>query len=562
MDVKYIPADWNQMKSSIGELIGKGVYGKGMIDDLKDVTRNLEGAESDIARYDSDGVVRFSHIDRESTYQEIFEDCEVMRDFTGKVGDIVDRTIDQPFYEDIDAFVSAMQQATISKYTTKNRIGLTDEVTHYAQGMNKTMRQPKAEVSLDDLLSGDNFYASHMRIEYDMWKAENLDQDFSQEEYRMAAVNMNAFEYNSIEDQQLNKEFWVNIAALVTIVGTTVLAVVVPPVGVPLTLTIGTTFGALELKAAVTGKDWASDRGLGSGERALRGSLASLDFIPVVGAVTRFATGIRLGSRVLSRGRVAEIPGLKSTAQNGLNQVGNMIHTAGQMTAQRVKSAGLAIKDAANVAKNKLAKDIQDIGKVADSAITSAKNITSTRKVVLAGDVGKVHIPAKNTHFFENKAKQLYSKAESVPVGGTKGTGKLNSTKDIYKVSPKDIYQALEGYEQTHKFKAHFRGFEVKAQRSLSHMSDKQLIYSFKKGYSPKDGANDTIVLHHHEQKVEGPIIEMPSRYHDLGNKKQHPFGNSGGVGSGEARIEFNKWRKEYWKARYANEMIKRGIIE
>ena len=43
------------------------------------------------------------------------------------------------------------------------------------------MRQPKAEVSLDDLLSGDNFYASQMRIEYDMWKAENPDQDFSQE---------------------------------------------------------------------------------------------------------------------------------------------------------------------------------------------------------------------------------------------------------------------------------------------------------------------------------------------------------------------------------------------
>ena len=143
-----------------------------------------------------------------------------------------------------------------------------------------------------------------------------------------------------------------------------------------------------------------------------------------------------------------------------------------------------------------------------------------------------------------------------------KGTGRLNSKKDIYKVLPKDVHQALEGYDQTHKFAANFRGFEVKAQRSLSHMSDKQLIYSFKKGYSPKDGANDTIILHHHEQKVEGPIIEMPNRYHDLGNKRQHPFGNSGGVGSGEARIEFNKWRKEYWKARYANEMIKRGIIE
>jgi hypothetical protein len=174
-----------------------------------------------------------------------------------------------------------------------------------------------------------------------------------------------------------------------------------------------------------------------------------------------------------------------------------------------------------------------------------------------------VHISAENTQLMENWVKDVLSRIDGVNLESVpKGTGELNSTKDIYKLTPKDIQQAIEGYEQTHKFTAHFRGFEVKAQRSLSHMSDKQLIYSFKKGYSPKDGANDTIVLHHHEQKVEGPIIEMPSRYHDLGNKRQHPFGNSGGVGSGESRLEFNKWRKEYWKARYANEMINRGIIE
>ncbi|WP_159081786.1 HNH/ENDO VII family nuclease [Paenibacillus sp. CAA11] len=151
---------------------------------------------------------------------------------------------------------------------------------------------------------------------------------------------------------------------------------------------------------------------------------------------------------------------------------------------------------------------------------------------------------------------------ETKPQPGAEGTGNSGSKKDIYKVSREEIQQALEGYEQTSKFTAQFKGFEVKAQRSLSNMSDKELIYSFKKGYSPKDGANDTIILHHHEQRVEGPIIEMPSRYHDLGNKRQHPFGNKGGVGSGGARQEFNNWRKEYWKARYANEMIKRGIIK
>ena len=101
----------------------------------------------------------------------------------------------------------------------------------------------------------------------------------------------------------------------------------------------------------------------------------------------------------------------------------------------------------------------------------------------------------------------------------------------------------------------------IKSQRSLSHMSDKQLIYSFKKGYSLKDEVNDAIILHHPQQKVEGPIGEVPHRHQYLGDKRQHPFGNSGGVGSGEARIEFNKLRKKYWKARYANEMIKRGSL-
>jgi hypothetical protein len=41
MDVKYVPADWEKMKTGIGNLIGLGVYGKGMIDDLKDISANF-----------------------------------------------------------------------------------------------------------------------------------------------------------------------------------------------------------------------------------------------------------------------------------------------------------------------------------------------------------------------------------------------------------------------------------------------------------------------------------------------------------------------------------------
>ena len=54
----------------------------------------------------------------------------------------------------------------------------------------------------------------------------------------------------------------------------------------------------------------------------------------------------------------------------------------------------------------------------------------------------------------------------------------------------------------------------------------------------------------------------MPRSNHKMGNKKQHPLGNSGGVGSGDEREAFNSWRIQYWKARYAEELIKRGVIK
>ncbi len=132
---------------------------------------------------------------------------------------------------------------------------------------------------------------------------------------------------------------------------------------------------------------------------------------------------------------------------------------------------------------------------------------------------------------------------------------------DVYKISPKSFQKATEGYNRISSSRVDFRGLEVRAQRPLDHLSEKQLKFLFKKGYSPKSKNGDTIILHHHEQKVEGPIIEMPRRYHDLGNPKQHPYGNKGGVGKGEDRQNFDSWRKEYWKARYAEEMKRRGSI-
>jgi hypothetical protein len=193
MDVKYIPSDWVKMKDGIGDLIGLGGWGKGMIDNLKDLSDNLEDAESDIAKYDSDGVISFHHTSQKSKYQGLFEDFEVLHRFTGKVGDIVDRTIDQPFYEDMDAFVESMRDISISNYTTKNRIGATETQFVYAEyGPAQSLEVSKTEVGIDDLFSGDNFFGEQMKLEYDAWKELNPDQDFSQEEYQQEALNNRA----------------------------------------------------------------------------------------------------------------------------------------------------------------------------------------------------------------------------------------------------------------------------------------------------------------------------------------------------------------------------------
>lgn len=412
MDVKYIPSDWDKMKDGIGDLIGLGRWGKGMIDNLKDVSDNLEDAESDIANYDSDGVISFHHSSQKSQYQGLYEDFEILHSFTGKVGEIVDRTIDQPFYEDMDAFVESMRDLTISNYTTENRIGVTETQFVYAgYGPAQSLEVPKTEVSLDDLFNGDNYYASQMKLEYDAWKELNPDQEFSQEEYQQAILNTRAFEYESIRNQQEDKEFWVQIGALVVIVGATLIC---PPAG----MALGAAYGAMELSSAVSGKDWVSGRDLGTSERWFRGLLAPLDIVPGVSGLTKFSSTVRLAYLGENIGGIGLRTGVKGSIHQGITHIDNMVKTAGQQSVTRLKSASSAIIDTTNVMKNKIAKDTLEAGRLVDSSITQAKNITPSRRMGLAidnaGDVGKVRIPVENAHAVENKLKEVLSRIDGV----------------------------------------------------------------------------------------------------------------------------------------------------
>jgi predicted ribonuclease toxin of YeeF-YezG toxin-antitoxin module len=438
MDVKYIPSDWEKMKDGIGDLIGLGRWGKGMIDTLKDLSNNLEDAESDIANYDSDGVITFHHTSQKSRYQGLFEDFKVLHGFTGKVGDIVDRTIDQPFYEDMDAFVEAMRDLTISNYTTTNRVGATETQYVYAgYGPAQSFEVPKTEVSLDDLFSGDNYYASQMKLEYDAWKELNPDEDFSQKEYQQAVLNTRAFEYESIRNQQEDKEFWVQIGALVVIVGATLIC---PPAGIAL----GAAYGAMELSSAVSGKDWVSGRQLGTSERWFRGLLAPLDIVPGVSGLTKFSSTVRLASVGDNIGQLGLKTGAQGSFRQGVIHIDNMVKTAGQQSITRLKSASAAILDTTNVMKNKLAKDTLEAGRLVDSAVTQMKNITPPRRMGLAvedlGNTGKVRIPVENTHAVENKLKDVLSKIDGVNLG----SGRVNVAEQADERISENILKVLQ----------------------------------------------------------------------------------------------------------------------
>ena len=421
MDVKYIPSDWEKMRAGIGDLIGDWAWGDGVFDPLKDICENLEDAKSEIADNDHDGVISFHYTSQKNKYDKLYEDFDLLHSFTGKVGDIVDRTIDQPFYEDMDAFVEAMRDLTISNYTTRNRIGATETQMIYAgsYGPRQSLEVPKKEVSLDDLFSGGNFFGEQMKLEYEEWKKLNPDKDISQEEYRQATLNTRAFEYESIRNQQENKEFWVQLGALVVIVGATIIC---PPAG----MALGAAYGAMELGSAVSGKDWISGRELGTGERWFRGLLAPLDIVPGVSGLTKFSSTVRLAHISGDIGKLGLRTGVKGSLKQGMTHIDNMIKTAGQQTAVRLRSASSAIKDVSNLVKKKLAKDIIEVGKLADSAITSVKNNNPFRHLNLEPEyagIGKVDGAVENTHAVENKLKDIINRMEVNLGGGTKVSG-------------------------------------------------------------------------------------------------------------------------------------------
>ncbi|EUJ43738.1 hypothetical protein [Listeria rocourtiae] len=162
MDVKYKESEWDKSKNALGTLVGLGVWGKGVIDQLKKINTNFEDAQNDIRKGDQDGVISFSFTDMESKYQTLFEKIKVLHDYAGDAGNMVERVIDEPFYKDIDKFVEKMENLSIDDYETKNTIGATTIITtggyDYGGYGATTTTVPKDKIKLSDIMAGDNFF--------------------------------------------------------------------------------------------------------------------------------------------------------------------------------------------------------------------------------------------------------------------------------------------------------------------------------------------------------------------------------------------------------------------
>ncbi|MGF7089541.1 hypothetical protein JOD24_003424 [Kroppenstedtia sanguinis] len=159
------------------------------------------------------------------------------------------------------------------------------------------------------------------------------------------------------------------------------------------------------------------------------------------------------------------------------------------------------------------------------------------------------------------KAQQATSQAAS------------QSSKFSYTIGKEEAEQALQGYSRLMKKpnRAYYDNgmlgrknpleFVVQ-QRSIQYMSDKQLIYRFKKKLAPRNpkygrAEKGTYTLHHWKQREEGPLIEMPQSIHQGKSSRLHPLGNKGGIG--KKRPGWDDYRVDYWRARYIEELHRRG---
>ncbi|MGG3846409.1 RNase A-like domain-containing protein [Aeribacillus composti] len=247
-------------------------------------------------------------------------------------------------------------------------------------------------------------------------------------------MNSHAFQYESIKDGQLNKEFWGQITALAVIVGASFIC---PPAG----MALGVAYGTLELSSTVSGKDWISGRKLGTGERVFRGALVPLDIVPGVNALSKFSSAARFAPLL-----EAMDPKLFTSLKAGLHQKSqracDLVVRADQDIVVRIRNAKAWAKEMPQHLKTGAKKGALQVGRFVDNAATNLRHLLPSRQMGLAIEgAGNVKVPV------ENKIQAWLSKMDGINVGGGKAgnDGIELSTKGKGNVNPKDFSPLAPG---------------------------------------------------------------------------------------------------------------------
>ncbi|WP_339099428.1 hypothetical protein IGL98_003468 [Enterococcus sp. DIV0840] len=374
-DVKYTQSSWEKMGRDLGNLIGSG-WGKGVHEELNDVTKNLEKAEDNIATYDEDGIISFSHTDRSSQYKEIGEKLKVLKDFTGQVNTILSTEIDDPFYKEMDAYVTAVRDLDITEYSVSNSLGIKETRTAYAMGSNMTYEVKKDKINLNDILNGDNPVGKAMVDEWKNYLKNNPGaKDLSYADYQKAALYSGAFEYESISDGQKKKEFWFNMAALAT---TVVVGIVCPPAG----FALGAALGGYEMLNAAVGKDLLSGRELGTGERWFRAGTGALGVFGGVKGLSSFSKNIRM---------------VKGASSTKMEHVVKMMQNSGRSNYKSITSQ----------AKNSLTSLSKQLNSIKDPGKKAEFLLEQSNKLDVSTGKNKSIFYAGRTQYYNNATGKL-----------------------------------------------------------------------------------------------------------------------------------------------------------
>ncbi|MHC5293026.1 ADP-ribosyltransferase [Listeria welshimeri] len=417
-DINYQEDDWREAKSALAPFAAANWMG-GLFNNLVKVAENMEEAEADIQELDSDGAISFQHTNHTGKYSTIEEDLLVLYKFCCHAGERMENLVNLPFYEKLDAFVGGMQELSISTYATTNRMEVKEQRTVTTGEYAQSFETIKAEVTMEDLLNGDNFYANQMQLQYRDWKRANPDQDVSEADFKMSMIHTRAFEYKSIKNEQEEKEFWVSIVATVGIIAVSVLC---PPAG----LALSVAYGGLEISSAVSGKDWFSGRELSTGERYTRAGFGVLDIIPGVKAFTTGAKAVGTGSKLLRLGDNV-LADSKNIGRLAKGTMGEGLQAGKQAMHLRLSNAQKIANQAGANVQRKLAKDWNDLGAAAKAIQGKAKQaipLAPRERLALAGAGGSIpeqSVAGASAAATKKKLQEMMQKMDNLNV---KGSGK------------------------------------------------------------------------------------------------------------------------------------------